>query len=38
MLISSGLPEPSPEMGRYIFGGDALMVIFECAVVGWEAF
>ena len=38
MLINTGLLEPSPKMGKYIFGGDDLMVIFKCAVTDWEAF
>lgn len=38
MLINNGLLDPSPQMGKYIFGGDDSMVVFKCAVTDWEAF
>lgn len=37
-LINNGLLDLSPEMGKYIFGGDDSMVVFKCAVTDWEAF
>ena len=37
MLISEGLPGPSPKTGRYIFGGYDRASVFKCIVTDWES-